>query len=892
LKPIGTLPRKKNTHAQRDTKRKDRDSVTRGTYNQPPPIRHMNNDRNLRRESDEEEFMVSLNDVLGPPVKPLPTDIRTTYDLMEYYPSRNDYISIEFERETLFKDSAFWIDFIAPIQLTDKKIIRRAYFKFDRAYAAPTAVGAPSRFVTFEERETFATLGRRGIGLEVPVGFHLEPRGLMIFQGQLVSMLNAKMEASKMETIGTLLNQITYYEEMMRDTSTTVSRDWYFQEKVYTFGCLQRWKNALHKLCETVHSRVSKANNGAVDTIITNEKVQAFLRLVPKENTDYYMTGMLPYDFKQMLDMKESVYKFANWMVCIQRPLNVREKDPLDFLLTRTQISFHHFLYNRMKGGINAPYKSQNLSIQIWDYERRGIVSISLKQALEHCQFDDVIKKWVDKTYRSVTDEGLDENGKKAKLKTIEGYVTYQIKKERDEIGIIDYMVSKALENNVSMEFDDTIEYLKSLTDSDVVCLFSLDKALESDDSQSFRDTIEKSKKVLFGYSNHQSIIPAESYIKTLTVMNKYFNLIKVLGKEKEFEHMLFILYYLFGDEPITEILDVIREALRLSEGEGREEQFKNLMNNFSKYFSGNIARVIRGLTVDTVEKLEGWPRGTGEVKEKLKKDSLRDVLKVVLSKLELKKENMNTLIGLDIPLPFAFIIERANVELEMSGMIFLARNSKTCSRWMSRDVFTMGQNDQTQMIHGHLTCYMGTEVHEPRNLYIENNALINRVIRGMGTVFHTNPNEYLPLRPYHATSQRCSLHSFLVGYHEVIPGPNSIPNPMDIRGTDDLSLDGMFDDPRKDPHYSTADIYGEIWNFSRHIVPEHHIDPLMKTMTSAMNPVSWIGYTEYYDPMTGEYSDIQQQTGELSKLVGRNGMNLDGFLLSAPGDDDLSMRV
>jgi hypothetical protein len=66
---------------------------------------------------------------------------RSSYDLMEYYYGRNDYLAEEINRMTIILDEAFWVDIISKITPVDRLTIRRSYIQFDQAYAAFVANG-------------------------------------------------------------------------------------------------------------------------------------------------------------------------------------------------------------------------------------------------------------------------------------------------------------------------------------------------------------------------------------------------------------------------------------------------------------------------------------------------------------------------------------------------------------------------------------------------------------------------------------------------------------------------------------------------------------------------------------------------------------------------------
>lgn len=116
------------------------------------------------------------------------------------------------------------------------------------------ANGAPSRLVTFQQKETLTKLGKRGIGLEVPVGFHLEERGRMIFNEQLKSLVIAKVEAFKLEFVATLLNTRSDYEVMMSDPTHQISRTDYYKQKVKLVGIINKKQNSMYKACGIVVS--------------------------------------------------------------------------------------------------------------------------------------------------------------------------------------------------------------------------------------------------------------------------------------------------------------------------------------------------------------------------------------------------------------------------------------------------------------------------------------------------------------------------------------------------------------------------------------------------------------------------------------------------------------
>lgn len=164
---------------------------------------------------------------------------------------------------------------------------------------------------------------------------------------------------------------------------TQIPRSEYYKQKVKLIGIMNKKANSMYKACDVVTKRLAEVA-GSVDTIIMNEKINAYLRLVVPENTDDYLAGHLPYDFKNALDRRDAVHTFEEYIVCVQRPLNVSEKRPVDLFETRMEVASHHVVYDK-KRNRDGIYKSDYITIRVADNDNSRLAYITINDCINNC---------------------------------------------------------------------------------------------------------------------------------------------------------------------------------------------------------------------------------------------------------------------------------------------------------------------------------------------------------------------------------------------------------------------------------------------------------------------------------------------------------------------------
>jgi hypothetical protein len=748
-------------------------------------------------------------------------------------------------------------------------------------------------------------LGKRGIGLEVPVGFHLEERGRMIFTEQLKSLVIAKVESFKLEFIVTLLNTRSEYELMLEDPSNQIARSELFKLRVELVGIINKKANAMYKACDIVRKRVAQVEGGYVDTIVMNEKINAHERLVRPENTDDYLAGHLPYDYKNALDRRDAIMQFEEYIACVQRALNVSEKKPVDLFETKMEIGMHHIIYDK-KRNRDGIFKTDYLTIRVVDNEKNRLAYITVLDCINNCLLG------MDTGSVTMNGEPTD-NSPLTSERTLEQEIGSTADNQpkmgnRSHEDQREYMGHQALLNNVSLNYQTVFNSIDDGTASGMLRAFDMLSTVAGKSLQDQQQELNAASSVLFGvpYNGQKGPYSAEEYKEMLLGATR---LVMFLGQVAP-THRYLVLKHLFNkfgsDRQTLENLVLLRADLlfkqNITADANQWNQAKmDILADDLKHVKSILPTIFGYLIDDLATALKTGEGGRTAYQQRVSTLSyispsdpakenaiLRDIINEYLGEPTLKQivtgnEWLNAVITVllrlkvkdalkmfakyNIPPPFAWIVHR-EAELSVSALLWVARDGKTANRYTTRDIFTLGQNATSQRIWGHLTCHGGTEVHTPKNLFYEPAAMINAITRGMNAAFYTTTEtgrlNYNPSEGKYGTSNQDSVKVFMIRYWEV----EKLPNPFNLTGADPDKIQNVLThESRIDGlHYSTAEFYNNWWSFKQNEM-EGELDPLVKTYFAAPTNESWEGYTERYDSTVGSYDDKQLQTGHLEDM-------------------------
>jgi len=224
---------------------------------------------------------------------------------------------------------------------------------------------------------------------------------------------------------------------------------------------------------------------------------------------------------------------------------------------------------------------------------------------------------------------------------------------------------------------------------------------------------------------------------------------------------------------------------------------------------------------------------------------------------------NQKNFIALDnnnITLPISFIAARPHARYESATAIKVQAGTETGATYMANPVFTLGDDPQRQEHIGHFTFKGASVVHNPKNVWVQNNVFICGYKGGLGAkAFENNPEYYYPTNDIYSDG---SVFVLAVARNEP-----ELPNPISITGRYTFGDNNLNNIPENQkPHYSSWVYYNALWGWAdKESKKEYDLareDDDYFFQYSRANTLCWLAHTKYYNPVSRKFDLYISGTG------------------------------
>lgn len=285
------------------------------------------------------------------------------------------------------------LEFVLPLERTDQINFSYDVSEFNTFPALETPELGDVRWLTSRQSTERGTLERRGVGYQMEHGFMKTVEGQMVHNMRLLQIAECQSAALEYGVLSALMNCHTPNNNFLRKFNlggrkTTVRE--MFDQEVGMFGIVQ--KNPGHGLSiiDTQIGMKTGQYGADLDTILLSHQLRAWLQVVAKENTDYYIAG--PRGQKNLDHALPQMARWRDKMVIPVQFYNQEDRDgeALDMLRDNTQIGEFIQTQDPNRGGNYDEYRSASRIIMAYDNDTDAHFEVALDQALDACmRFDD-----------------------------------------------------------------------------------------------------------------------------------------------------------------------------------------------------------------------------------------------------------------------------------------------------------------------------------------------------------------------------------------------------------------------------------------------------------------------------------------------------------------------
>jgi hypothetical protein len=212
-----------------------------------------------------------------------------------------------------------------------------------------------------------------------------------------------------------------------------------------------------------------------------------------------------------------------------------------------------------------------------------------------------------------------------------------------------------------------------------------------------------------------------------------------------------------------------------------------------------------------------------------------------------------------DIHVPFAVLLVRPYMTYSMSSAILMKGGYDTGACYVGHSDFQLGDDVASKVHYGNFTYYSKSIVHEPKNVIVMENVMVNRYLYGNGTEFWNEDENVSDLHADMPGVKAKGLISMIVPAHSSIV----TSNPISLTGS--FARDNV---PNSFRHYIGAEWYSAKWRFKDSTdVDDNELIKYDQTHREA-NSVCFRGHQFSYSQVTGGFTNITRNSGHFGEDV------------------------
>jgi hypothetical protein len=773
---------------------------------------------------DDDAPLLTLVELLGESSR-LVEGERPSLDLKEYYGS-NSHIASQIKMYSLTRGAAEWMSTIARVEYTQNIKFFTTYLEFNQSLAEDAPPGAPNRLVTFKESFKKFGLGRKGLGVQAPTGFHMDKRGQMMWRMQILQVASGIEDAQLLQAIEALLDEKPYLETILQTTGINYTEEQYLADQAKTFAFFQKAKGGFQNLIPEAKRRIAK-QDGDFDALIINESTYNYLGLVPEKSAEN-MEHSKESGNEAALLLKKNAMKIGIVDTFIMPPLYVDNNVQVDLLARRDKVGGHTVMYDKRFGNTGYLYDSRHLSYKHYDQRKNSFEIITLDMAIANSGIgSDAWKK-----YENNTDPATRMGVEILKLRSFATLLAqYEV---MDRNAGADYALTykRYLGNQIIMQYLGS-GYRKKL---------SLLRSAFKNGLTPYTSASPTDKRA--GYMEFDSI---------LNELSELFDEMQAVKDNTTYNGLSIGTFYdlVLSFVPQSALDPILR---------GITKQANVATTAASLKLPNYYAQLVHDYKPTSIHDTKGADFS----------NFVQDWLEAVPN----SKRILHKFVDNHWPIPYAWIAAKVDMEYTTNATICVKKDSKTMSRYKGDQIFTIGQDATQQGIIAHATIYCGVNVHTPKNLLRLESTHVQEYHRGCGSVPYMFDeavknirNYYNPTQDIYGYDNECSIHFLAIPPWEA----ETLPNPLSVTGNFMDQLKGLqLIRTRIGQHFATAAAYHLIWQW-----PEASggVIPAVRRIEKA--PLNWVTWQQRQDRFmpdnegrNGDYSDIQPETGPFEGLT------------------------
>lgn len=218
-----------------------------------------------------------------------------------------------------------------------------------------------------------------------------------------------------------------------------------------------------------------------------------------------------------------------------------------------------------------------------------------------------------------------------------------------------------------------------------------------------------------------------------------------------------------------------------------------------------------------------------------------------------------------DVRLPFGFIFARPQGTYTTHTILKCQDNGGTGNTFFGKGDMQMGHDSLRKIGIAHYTAYMAAVITQPRNLYIQHDAMSAKYHGGFGIRFFT-PQSYISFVRSADLAPRDSIITFIIPYEE-----RDIPLVFDISGRFYTQMKlGLLDEHQgSELAFSTALMYNQMYQFYAPMTQQRALDdPDHLRGRKHVNRIVWRGCQYNKNPVTGLFDKYRANHGHKGDAV------------------------
>lgn len=218
-----------------------------------------------------------------------------------------------------------------------------------------------------------------------------------------------------------------------------------------------------------------------------------------------------------------------------------------------------------------------------------------------------------------------------------------------------------------------------------------------------------------------------------------------------------------------------------------------------------------------------------------------------------------------DVRLPFGFIFARPQGTYTTHTILKCQDNGGTGNTFFGKGDMQMGHDSLRKIGIAHYTAYMAAVITQPRNLYIQHDAMSAKYHGGFGIRFF-NPQSYKSFVRSAELAPRDSIITFIIPYEE-----RDIPLVFDISGRFYTQMRlGLLDEHQgSELAFSTALMYNQMYQFYAPLTQQRALDdPDHLRGRKHVNRIVWRGCQYNKNPVSGLFDKYRANHGHKGDAV------------------------